>query len=396
MEAIRGVRSMKWRRGYLVGIAFLLVAMNLRPAVTSVPPLLDDLGITHAAASVLVTIPLIMFGLGALAGPWLRARLGEEQALIVILIVLGFGLLTRAIWPDAALFPATIIVCAAIAVMNVLLPSFVRRRFPMAVALMTALYTTVLSVGGAAGAAISVPLFEATDSIGIALGIWIIPVVIGLVAWLPQLKHGHTVRGEVPPAHLWGDRLAWAVTLMFCFQAMIFYALMSWLPTIYQDQGLSAETGGYLLAAFNLIGILGTLVGPAVSSRFPDERAAITMAVGATAIGILGIILVPTTMPFLWVSIAGIGGGASLAMSLIVMVKRTPDGGTAARLSSMAQGVGYLMGALGPLVIGLVHDAVGNWELPLVIVLCLCTGQLLAGRIAGRDEHVRGGVTGSA
>ena len=385
---------MKWRRGYLVGIAFLLVAMNLRPAVTSVPPILDDLGISHAAASVLVTIPLIMFGLGALGGPWLRSRLGEEQALVAILVVLGLGILARAFWPDVALFPATVVVCAAIAVMNVLLPSFVRRRFPLAVALMTALYTTILSIGGASGAALSVPILEKTDSVGIALGIWIIPVVVALVAWLPQLAHGHTVRDEVPVAHLWGDRLAWAVTLMFSFQAMIFYALMSWIPTIYQAEGLSAETGGYLLAAFNLIGILGTLVGPAISSRFPDERNAITLAVTATVIGILGMIFVPTTLPFVWVSIAGIGGGASLAMALIVMVKRTPDGGTAARLSSMAQGVGYMMGALGPLVIGLVHDAVGNWTVPLVMVLCLCSGQLIAGRIAGRNEFVdphRGG-----
>jgi MFS transporter, CP family, cyanate transporter len=374
---------------------FVLLALNLRMAITSVPPILPDLGLSSAGESLLTTLPVLLFGGAAAAGPALRARLGEERGLFAALALTVAGILARGLWLDAALFPATIVACAGIAVLNVLLPSFVRGRFAERVGPMTAAYTTALTAGATLAAGLTVPIRSAAGgSNAVALGIWAAPAAVALLAWVPQLRsperHIPGPRGERRAVSLWRSPLAWQVTLFMGLQSLAYYAPLSWLPTIYREQGLSAATAGALLSVFNAVGIAANLATPVIAHRMRDQRAAITGAVALTAVGVVGLLVAPADLALLWAVVLGLGQGAALSLALLLIVMRAPDHDTSARLSSMAQGIGYLLAAAGPLGMGLLHGLTGGWTVPLLGLLVLCAFELAAGLGAGRARVVAG------
>jgi MFS transporter, CP family, cyanate transporter len=374
---------------------FVLLALNLRVAITSVPPILPDLGLSSAGESLLTTLPVLLFGGAAAAGPALRARLGEERGLFAALALMLAGIVARGLWPDAALFPATILACAGIAVLNVLMPSFVRGRFPGRVGPMTAVYTTALTAGATLAAGLTVPIRDAAGgSNGVALGVWAVPAAVALLAWVPQLRsperHVPGPRGGPRALSLWRSPLAWQVTLFMGLQSLAYYAPLSWLPTIYREQGLSAATAGALLSVFNAVGIAANLATPVIAHRMRDQRAAIAGTVSLTVLGIVGLLVAPAGLALLWAVVLGLGQGAALSLALLLIVMRAPDHDTSARLSSMAQGVGYLLAAAGPLGMGLLHALTGGWTAPLLGLLVLCALELAAGLGAGRARVVEG------
>ena len=375
----------------LAAAAVVLAALNLRMAVTSVPPILPDLGLSSPAESLLTTLPVLLFGVVAAAGPAARRRLGEERALFVALGLVMAGVVVRALWPDAALFPATALACASIAVLNVLLPSFIRRRFPQRVGTMTGLYTMALTVGAALAAGLTVPVREAAGgSNGVALGVWAIPLLAALVIWVPLLRDGGDHAGLEGRAtvSVWRSPLAWQVTLFMGLQSLAYFAPLSWLPTIYRDEGLSAATAGVLLAIFNALGIVTNIAAPIAAHRMRDQRPPVLAASVVTALGVLGLIIAPASGAVLWTVLLGLGQGATLSLALLMIVLRASDDDTAARLSSMAQGVGYLLAAVGPFGMGLLHQLTGGWTVPLLALLGVIGLQLAAGLGAGRARVV--------
>jgi CP family cyanate transporter-like MFS transporter len=376
----------------LAVLSVVAIAFNMRTAIGEIPPILPDLGLSPAGESILATVPVVCFGLAALAAPALRARFGEERGLLAVLGLLFAGILVRAAWPGGGLFPGTVLVGCAIAVMNVLVPSLIRRRFPGHVGLMTGVYTTALVAGGSLSAATTVPLRDAADgSLHVALGIWAIPVAIALVAWLPQRRHRAlpaVAGGREAIRALGRSRVAWYVTLFMGLQSLLYYAPLSWLPAIHRAQGIDAATAGFLLSTLNLISIPTTFLAPVVAHRMRDQRPAVAGCVALTALGLLGILLAPTSTALVWVIVLGLGQGAALSLALLMIVLRAADDNTAARLSSMAQGFGYLIAASGPLVMGLVHAATDSWTVPLVMLVVLTGAELAAGLAAGRDRMV--------
>jgi CP family cyanate transporter-like MFS transporter len=370
----------------------VVVAFNMRTAIGEIPPILPDLGLSSAGQSILATVPVVCFGLAALAAPALRARLGEERGLLAVLAVLLAGVLVRAAWPSGGLFPGTVLVGCAIAVMNVLTPSLVRRRFPGHVGLMTGVYTTALVAGGSLAAATTVPLRDAADgSLHVALGIWAIPIAVALLVWLPQRRHRAlppVAGGREAIRALGSSRVAWYVTLFMGMQSLLYYAPLSWLPAIHRDQGIDATTAGFLLSTLNLISIPTTFLAPVLAHRMADQRKAVASCVALTAIGLLGILLAPPSTALVWVVILGLGQGAALSLALLMIVLRAGDDNTAARLSSMAQGFGYLLAATGPLVTGLLHAATGSWDVALAWLVALCGVELLVGLQAARPRVV--------
>jgi MFS transporter, CP family, cyanate transporter len=374
----------------------VLVALNMRTAVAEIPPVLPDLGLSSAGQSVLAAVPVICFGLAALAAPSLRAWLGEERGLLVALVLLLAGILVRAAWPESAgLFGGTVLAGCSIAVMNVLVPSLVRRRCPGHVGLMMGVYTTALVGGGSVAAATTVPLRDAAGgSLHVALGIWAIPVVIGIVAWLPQ--RGHGAPPAVPGARdairaLARSPVAWYVTAFMGLQSLLYFAPLSWLPAIHRDQGIDPATAGVLLSTMNLISIPTTFIAPVLAHKMRDQRQAVAGCVALTAIGLAGVMLAPSSTALVWVVIMGLGQGGALSLALLMIVLRAGDDNTAARLSSMAQGFGYLLAATGPLLMGLLHAATGDWTVPLLALLALCAVELAAGLAAGRAREVHAG-----
>jgi CP family cyanate transporter-like MFS transporter len=376
-----------------VAIASVVVlAFNMRTAIGEIPPVLPDLGLSSTAQSILATVPVVCFGLAALAAPALRTWLGEERGLLAVLGLLLVGVLVRAVWPSGGMFPGTVLVGCAIAVMNVLTPSLVRRRFPGHVGLMTGVYTTALVAGGSLAAATTVPLRDAADgSLHVALGIWAVPIAIALLVWLPQRRHRALPAaggGRAAIRALGGSRVAWFVTLFMGMQSLLYYAPLSWLPAIHRDQGIDATTAGFLLSLLNLISIPTTFLAPVFAHRMADQRKAVAGCVVLTAIGLLGIMLAPSSTAVVWVVILGLGQGAALSLALLMIVLRAGDDHTAARLSSMAQGFGYLLAATGPLVMGLLHGATGNWDVALAWLVALCGVELVVGLQAARTRVV--------
>jgi MFS transporter, CP family, cyanate transporter len=368
------------------------LAFNMRTAIGEIPPVLPDLGLSSAAQSLLATVPVVCFGLAALGAPALRARLGEERGLLAVLALLLAGVLVRAVWPSGGLFPGTVLAGCAIAVMNVLVPSMVRRRFAGHVGLMMGVYTTALVSGGSLAAGTTVPLRDAAGgSLHVALGIWAVPIAIALLVWLPQRHHR-----ALPPSPggreairaLARSPVAWYVTVFMGLQSLLYFAPLSWLPAIHRDQGIDPATAGFLLSTLNLVSIPTTFIAPVLAHRMRDQRKAVAGCVALTTTGLLGILLAPSSTALVWVVVLGLGQGAALSLALLMIVLRAGDDHTAARLSSMAQGFGYLLAATGPLVMGLLHAATGDWSVPLVWLVGLCGVELTVGLAAARTRVV--------
>jgi CP family cyanate transporter-like MFS transporter len=381
----------------LAVVAILLLAFNLRLAVSSVPPILADLGLGAAGQSLLVTVPVLCFGLAALTGPWLRRRLGEEQLLLLVIAVLAVGLAIRAVWPQGGLFPGTVVAALAVAIMNVLVPAVIRGKFAGHAAAMTSAYTVSLSVGAGLAAGLTVPILHATKSVHFALGVWALPAAVAGLVWLTQVatwrptssqRQSAATPAGAPRTRLWTSPLAWRVTGFFGLQSLVYYAVLSWLPSVYRARGDSPASAGALLAILATVGILGNLAGPALASRAKDQRLAVLAGIALTAVGLLGVLLGPLDTAVIWVCILGIGTGATFALALLVVVVRSANATTAVRLSAMAQGTGYLIAATGPLALGLVRAASGSWTIPLIVLLAVLGLEILPGLGAARARVV--------
>ncbi len=380
----------------VLGTGIVLVAFNLRPAIASVGPVLgevrDGLGLSGTAVSALVTLPVVCFGALAPLAPPLARRIGLERTVAAMLVVLGAGLLVRVSGGPPALFAGTVLAGGAIAVSNVLLPALVKREFPARVGFLTGMYTTALGVGATIAAGITFPLFEAFgDSWRIALGLWCIPALVAIVAWLPQLRL-RLGPGDAAPAVTAGairallrSRLAWQVTLFSGLQSLGFYVVLSWLPSIFRDEGFSPQTAGALLAVATLAGTPLGLVIPGFAARARDQRLAVALFTVIGAAGLTGLLVAPSAAPWVWAALIGIGQGTTFPLALTLVALRSGSTAETARLSALAQGAGYLLAASGPLVLGALRDHTGSWTLSLTLLVALQLPQLLAGLGAGRN-----------
>jgi MFS transporter, CP family, cyanate transporter len=379
--------------GFIISMAaIVLVALNLRIAITSVPPLLGTLGIGTLAQSLLLTTPIVCLGLGALAGPRLRLLLGEESAIFVLMAFLAAGIALRAFLPGWMLFPGTLICALSLSLANVLLPSLVKRRFPHRLGSVTAAYTTALTVGAGLAAGVAVPVLNAAHGSGrIALGVWALPAAAALLVWIPQLRVGKVPQPLSPhpdKLRIWKSGLAWQVTLFLGLSSLVFYGTFSWLPQVYLARGISSATTGYLLLFMSVVGITGSLVAPPLAARMRDQRLALVIVTATQMAGFLGMFLAPTRTAFLWAAIFGIGNGGTFSLSLLLIVLRSADEHVAARLSSMAQTGGYLIAAAGPLTLGVLHSLTHSWIPPMLFLVAASLACLFAGLGAGRRRVV--------
>jgi MFS transporter, CP family, cyanate transporter len=361
-------------------------------------PLLDEIStslhLDPVTAGALMTLPVLCFGVFGPAAPKLVARFGMERTLAGVLVALIAGSAIRLLPTVPALFGSTVLVGAAIALGNILLPGLIKRDFPNAIGLMSGVYTLGLTGGAALAAGITVPLARAAGvDWSVALAAWGFLAVIGLVVWLPSLIAAFAQPLSRMPGSSVGlvrDRLAWHVTLFFAFQSLGYYALSAWLPTLLISSGFDADYGGLMLSVINLAGVPPAMVTPILVARL-RRQSAVAVGVGMLfAVGTLGVLLAPAAMP-VWIVILGIAQGAALGLGLALIVLRSPDAAHATALSGMAQSWGYALAAAGPLVFGALYGATGTWSVPLVFLLIMLLPQTVAGYHAGAPRFV--GVT---
>jgi CP family cyanate transporter-like MFS transporter len=399
----RRVRAGAAGAGWLIA-GILLLAFNLRPAVTSLPPLFPELalhqGLSSAEVSLLATIPVLSFGaFSAVAAPLAR-RFGEERVLGGALLLLACGLAARGLSPGGALFPATVAAAAAIAVMNVLLSGLIKRRLPRQAGLLLGLYLFSLYVGATVGSASSVPLYHATGgSWLIVLGVWGVPALLALAAWLPQVRQSPAARptaGGPRPASPYRSALAWQVAGFLGLQSLTYYATLSWLPTLFRDRGSSASQAGLLVSMLSICGLVTALVTPMLAHRRRDHRVLVLPVVCLSGVGIAGAWLAPLGTAAIWTGLLGLGQGAALGLALFFTIARASTPQTAVRLSAMAQCAGYLLAATGPFTVGLLHNATHGWGVPFCLLLALTVVELVVGVLAGRDRVLPEAPTGPA
>ena len=385
-------------RSVLLVLGIVLLAANLRPALTGVAPLIGqiraDTGISNGVAGLLTTLPLLAFGLLSPIAPRVARRFGMERALLASLLVLVTGILLRWAGVGAALFLGTAILGAAIAVANVLLPGLVKREFPEHAGLMTSVYSTSLGISAALAAGVSVPLAQLAG-IGWrgALALWALPALLAAVAWLPQLGRSDrpadlSARGSPGVRDLWRSSLAWQVTLFMGLQSLAYYVTLTWLPEILQEEGMDAARAGWMLGLSQAVAIVTMFLAPMIAERRPSQRGVVVVGVGMSGAGALGLLVAGSTASTLWVVLLGLGQGASFSLALTFFALRAPDTGHAAALSGMAQSVGYLLAAGGPFLFGVLRDATGSWKAPLALLLMVTVCLLIAGLGAARDAHV--------
>ncbi len=384
------------RHPLLLGVALVLVALNLRPALSSVAPILAELvrdtGLSATMASALTTLPVLCLGVFGLLAPGLARRHGSERVVLLTLLVLAAGIGLRAVPAFSTQALGAVAAGAGIGIIGALLPGIVKRDFPDHPALMTGVYTMGLCAGAALAAGATLPLAHALHgSWSLALACWALPALAAAVIWavLAPSPAAHAVRRAARPAGgLWRDRLAWQVTLFMGLQSSLAYIVFGWLAVILRDRGVEPVTAGLVVSASIMVQVGSSLVAPILATRSRQQSVAVLVVLGCTLAGLLGCLFAPLWSLWGWSALLGVGQGGSFAIALTIIVLRSGDSHIAAQLSGMAQSVGYALASLGPLAAGLLHDRTGGWGAAGVLVVAITLAAALFGVAAGRDRQV--------
>jgi CP family cyanate transporter-like MFS transporter len=387
----------------LAVVGLVLVAFNLRPAVTSLGPVLEEvraaLGMSAAVAGLLTSVPAVCFALIGFTAPLLARRWGTGGVIALGTTALALGLAVRPFAEGTASFIAlTALALCGIALANVLLPVVVKQRFPDRVGAMTGIYSVALNLGASTAAAVTVPLtagvFAGDWRLG--LGVWAVIAAAALPAWillardrLPDPVPVAPLDAAAPGAalHLRRQPIACALAVYFGLQSTAAYVIMGWLPQIFRDAGLSARTAGLLFAVTALLGVPLSFVLSALAGRLP-RQSGVAVLIGLFGLaGYAGLWADPAAAPWLWVVLLGVAN-CSFPLVLTMIALRGRDAATVGRLSAFAQSTGYLLSIPGPIVVGVLYDHTGSWRIPLALMAFLMVPQMVAGALAGRDRQL--------
>jgi CP family cyanate transporter-like MFS transporter len=373
----------------LVGL--LLIALNLRPAISSVPPLLEtirqDLGLGRAFLGLLTTIPVLCMSALALVAPKISRRIGAERAVLWSIVLIAVAVAGRlAAGQSGVLFITTFGAGVGIAVAQSLLPAVVKGWFPDRAVLVTGLYTVGITGGLALAALATVPIERVLRGFWPgALAAWSLLAVVAVIFWLPLASRprssprpeGLHERVRLP----WRRRRAWSVALFFGAESCLFFSSLTWIAPLYIDQGLDEGRTGLLLAVFALVRVPSAFIFPALADRSGDRRPwlALTLILATFGFCAAGLIpLVTPWAPWAWVVVLGLGIGGLFPLALTLPLDYSADADEAGRLTAMTFFVGYIVAAVGPVAVGALRDATGGYAVPFVALAALSVGMLVA------------------
>lgn len=385
------------RRPLLLIAGILLIATTLRVTFTGAAPLLDairsEYGLTTAQTGLLTTLPLLAFGLVSPLAAGVARRFGIERSLLLAMILICLGIGLRSLPFVSLLFIGTAVIGCGIALGNVLLPGLIKRDFSQHVAKMTGAYSLTMGGAAALGSAMVVPLALAgLGWRGALLTLMVFPL-LALFVWLPQSRRQATApltgSGAIHNRGIWRSALAWQVTLFLGINSLVYYVIIGWLPAILQSIGYSEAQAGSLHGLLQLATAAPGLAIPLILHRLKDQRGIAVLVAMMCAVSALGLWFLPS-QAVMWTLIFGFGSGATMILGLTFIGLRASSAHQAAALSGMAQAVGYLLAACGPPVMGKIHDASGDWHIPLIAVALISVVMAVFGALAGRDREIHG------
>jgi CP family cyanate transporter-like MFS transporter len=399
-------------RSRLAVVALIVTAVNLRPAVTSIGPVLQEvrrgLGMSSTVAGLLASVPPLCFSIFGVGAPRLERRFGRGRVVLAGMCALTAGLALRPLAHNTVSFlAASVLALAGLGVANVMMPVVVKHYFPDRVGFMTGVYAMGISLGTTIGAAATAPISNALggDWRG-ALWVWALPAALTIPCWLPFLRDrvqppagpaarsAHVVHPCTPmpadgpsPWRLTRSRTAWAMAIFFGLQVSVIFCAMGFLAQIFRDAGVSSDVAGLLLAVAMAIGVPVSLVLPAIAGRMRSQGALVVgLAVFGLA-GFAGLGLAPAGLPWVWAFLIGVSCTSfPLALVMIGLRARTESG--VAQLSAFAQCVGYLLSVPGPILVGLLHQYTASWTAPIVFMAALLIPQTISGLLAGRNRTI--------
>ncbi|MGG7816094.1 CynX/NimT family MFS transporter [Klebsiella aerogenes] len=377
----------------IVGILF--IAATLRVTFTGIAPLLDairaEYQLTTAQTGLLTTLPLLAFGLVSPLAAGVARRFGIERSLLLAMVIICLGIGLRSLPSAAWLYIGTALIGCGIALGNVLLPGLIKRDFSGHVARMTGAYSITMGAAAAAGSAMVVPLALAGFGWRGALLLLMVFPLLALLLWLPQARPQATTpmtgSGAAHNRGIWRSALAWQVTLFLGINSLVYYVIVGWLPAILQSMGYSEAQAGSLHGLLQLATAAPGLAIPLVLHRLKDQRGIAVLVALMCVVSTLGLWLLPG-QAVIWTLIFGFGSGATMILGLTFIGLRASSAHQAAALSGMAQTIGYLLAACGPPLIGKIHDAYGDWHIPLIIVALIAVVMALFGALAGRAREI--------
>ncbi|MFM6971662.1 MAG: MFS transporter [Rhodoluna sp.] len=386
----------------LVLIAIVIVAAVLRSPVASLGPLIPEitqnLNLSPIAVSILASGPVLCFGVGAFASPWLVSRMGVNHALFAVLCLLAIGLSVRMFLGYAGLLIGTIAAGLSIAIANVLLPTVVRKNFPNRVSLVTGIYTTMLSISASVASGIAVVTSQLFGGWSPALAIWILPTLLAILLWTPQIRNQEPHVAQ--PANAASEErravnrssIAWAIVAFFGLQSLSFYALLGWLPSSLIAIGFTPVEAGVWLGFSSGVGIP---VGLIASTLFSNSKSLSWWAAGASLLTFSGYALLTFSMAtnakqliFLATILVGFGMSTTFPISLSLISSRASTHAQTTQLSAMSQGWGYLVAAAGSFAFGLIASVTGSWLVSFAMVTILLAAQIGFGYYAGKPRVI--------
>jgi len=391
-----------WQHFVLIA-GLILVALNLRPAVTAVGPLAERMhldGLSREAIGAFTTIPLLLFGFAGLWAGWIGGRFGYARTLGSGLLLLSLGCYLRSV-PDEGSglwrLAGTILIGTGIALGNVLLPSVIKSRYPDHIGPLTSLYSTALNLGAAFGIAFAVPLADRLPGGWAAsLASWGIMAFASFLIWSPQMRHAPAAHPKRAPlagiAVLASQRRAWQITVHMGLQSMLYYSSVAWLPTVLQTRGFDEAEAAHWVAAMQVLGCVASLIAPTLAGRLKSQSVWVAGCALTSGASLLGILFLPPAFVGIAVLTLGVGLNASFGLALLLLAVRSYDTETSASLSSMAQAGGYLLAAPGPLLIGWLQTLTESWTFAFGAIVVLATVTAAFGFYAGKEGTVSAGT----
>lgn len=365
-------------------VCLVLIALGLRPGIVSIGPILPsiigDFALSYTQASLLTAIPTLLMGLLALVTPWLATRFGRDRVIIAALLVLALSTAGRAFSVStAALFVMTTGVGAGIAVSGALVPGFVKASFPNRVAMLMGVYATALSVGSTLAAGTTSALAHLFGTWRFSVGFWVIPVFVGIMAWLYVEKHGRVITS--PAYATLPNRLpvrnvtAWLIAAFFAFNNLLFYSLVSWIAPVYVELGYSATSAGLILSCFTFAFMAANpLFG--VISRNEDRRLCLAFGAGISFTGVVWMAIAPAFLPFAAVSLVAFGTGGAFTLAMTLPLDNARSDSEATAWNAFVLLVSYLVGATGPVLVGFLRDTSGSFQAPLWLLAAASAAML--------------------